>query len=94
MFNTFEEYLEFCLSLLDNTYSLLKNSSLYLYKSKYYLCFNINEKHINFFNSIHYSIIEFSSYIDNPALFERKLREYGKTIFKTNAIDNCLKHFG
>lgn len=97
MFNTFDEYLEFCNSLTNNkdnaTYTFLKKSTLYLYKSKYYLCLYVNEKNINSFKSFHYLIIEFASHINNSDLFESKLREYGKVIFKTNAINNCVKHF-
>ena len=97
MFNTFDEYLEFCTSIANNTqdttYTLLKNASLYLYKSKYYLCLYVDENNVNDFKSIHYSIIEFALQINNPELFERKLKEYGKIIFKNNAINNCVKHF-
>ena len=98
MFDTFDDYLEFSKSLSDkinnSTYEFLKKSSLYLYKSKYYLCLYINEENINCFKSIHYSIIEFATHINNSELFERKLKEYGKVIFKTSAINNCVKHFG
>lgn len=96
MFNTFDEYLEFCMSIQNsenNTCNFLKKSALYLYKSKYYLCLNINQKDINFFKQLHYEIIEFASHINNSDLFERKLKEYGKVIFKANAINNCVKHF-
>lgn len=96
MFNTFEDYLEFCHSIIDsseNTYSFLKKSNLYSYKSKYYLCLQVNNKDMNLFKSIHYKIIEFATRINNSDLFERKLKEYGKAIFKTNAINNCVKHF-
>ena len=95
MFNIFDEYLEFCKSLSqNNTYSFLKKTSLYLFKSKYYLCLYVNEKDINTFKAVHYSLIEFASHISSSELFERKLKEYGKIIFKTNAINNCVKHFG
>lgn len=96
MFDTFDEYLEFCMSIqkTENTAcSFFKKSALYLYKSKYYLCLNINQKDINLFKHLHYEIIEFASHINNSDLFERKLKEYGKVIFKTNAINNCVKHF-
>lgn len=96
-FDTFDEYLEFCTSLMSdskiNTYAFLKKSALYLYKSKYYLCLYVNEKDISSFKSVHYSIIEFASHVNNSSLFERKLKEYGKVIFKTNAIKTCVKHF-
>ncbi len=95
LFNTFDEYLEFCMSIdpNNNTYNLLKKSALYLYKSNYYLCVYINSNDINSFKSIHYAIIEFGTHIINSDMFERKLKEYGKVIFKTNAINNCIKHF-
>ena len=79
---------------LDNTtYSKLRKSSLYQYNSKYYLCISIANKNLNLFNSIHYAITEFAPYINNSELFERKLNEYGYVIFKTNAINNCIKIF-
>lgn len=95
MFNTFDDYLEFCnyiqKYLNSNTYTQLEKTSLYQYNSKYYLCItNIN---LDNFKTIHCSIIEFATYITNSSLFERKLIEYGKVIFKTNAIQNCVKHF-
>ena len=96
MFNTFDDFLELCMSLAENDkikYTFLKKSTLYLYKSKYYLCLYINNKDLNTFKSIHYSIIEFAVHLNNSDLFERKLKEYGKSIFKTNAINNCVKHF-
>jgi len=53
----------------------------------------IDSKNIDFFKSVHYSIIEFGNHVNNSELFERKLKEYGKTIFEINAINNCIKHF-
>ena len=95
MFNTFDEYLDFCTSSLNNKDNiLLENSTLYLYKSKYYLCLYVKEDNISSFKPAHYSIIEFGTYINNSELFERKLKEYGKEIFKTNAINNSVRHFG
>lgn len=97
MFNNFDDYLEFCNYLNNNlndaTYSKLKKSSLYQYNSKYYLCINITSKNLTSFKSINYAITEFATYINNSELFERKLNEYGCVIFKTNAINNCIKHF-
>lgn len=96
IFDNFDEYLEFCTLLVNyenNTYDFFKKSALYMYKSNYYLCLYINEKEINSFKSVHYSIIEFACHVSNSDLFERKLKEYGKVIFKTNAINNCIKHF-
>ena len=97
MFNTFENYLEFCNylknSINNNTYLKLKNSTLYSYNSKYYLCINISNIDFNTFKLIHCSTVEFGTHITNSDLFERKLVEYGNMIFKTNAINNCVKHF-
>ena len=96
-FKSFNEYLDFCTFLANITshsYNILKKSTLYLYKSNYYLCLYINEKNTNSFKSVHCSLVEFGSHINNSELFERKLKEYGKIIFKTNAINNCIKHFG
>lgn len=95
MFNKIDDYLEFCnyiqKHLNSTTYTHLEQTSLYKYNSKYYLC--INNICLGNFKSIHYSIIEFAAYITNSSLFERKLIEYGKVIFKTNAINKCIKAF-
>ena len=97
MFNNFDDYLEFCNylnnTLDNNTYIKLKKSSLYQYNSKYYLCLNMTNKNSNLFKSVYYLITEFATYINNSELFERKLNEYGSVIFKTNAINNSIKHF-
>jgi len=94
-FNTFEDYIEFCnyikIYLNNNTYSEFKNSSLYKYKSKYYLLTNL--LNLDTFKSIHCSIIEFATYITNSDLFKRKLIEYGKIIFRTDAVNECIKAF-
>ena len=96
MFDTLDNYLDFCNSLIidkNTTYSFLENSSLYLYESKYYLCLNVATEDINSFKSIHYLLIEFASHMDNGNLFERKLKEYGKIICASNAINTCIKYF-
>ena len=95
MFNTFDEYLEFC-NYIQNflnttTYSKLAKNSLYQYNSKYYLC--INNICLDTFKFIYYSILEFATHITNSDLFERKLIEHGKIIFKANAINECIKAF-
>ena len=76
-----------------NTYTFFKKSTLYLYKSKYYLCLHISNKDIDSFKQFHFSIVEFGKSISHSELFERKLKEYGKVIFKTNAINNSVKHY-
>lgn len=95
LFNTFDEYLEFCNYIQkyinNTTYTQLAKTSLYQYNSKYYLC--INNICLDTFKFIYYSIVEFATHITNSDLFERKLVEYGKVVFKTNAINGCIKAF-
>ena len=64
----------------------LKSSRLHSFNNSYYLVLpNANIK-FEKFKQIHYAIIEFANFIDASELFERKLLEYGKIIFKTNSI--------
>lgn len=96
-FNSFDDYCEFCkylsLHLKSENYLKLKKVSLCLYNSKYYLCIHINKSNLPIVKAINCEIIEFGNSVNNPDLFERKLLEYGKVIFKTNAILNCVKTF-
>ena len=96
-FNSFDDYCEFCkylsLHLKSESYLKLKKVSLCLYNSKYYLCIHINKSNLPIVNTINCEISEFGNSVNNPDLFERKLLEYGKVIFKTNAILNCVKTF-
>ncbi|MCI8621112.1 MAG: adaptor protein MecA [Clostridia bacterium] len=97
-FDSFDTFCEFC-SYIKN--SSLKNeleelshfSSLFEYKSNYYLILrklNSNSKIANFICS---SLSEFSHFIENPELFERKLIEHGKVIMVKNAILTCIENF-
>ncbi|MGN1271361.1 MAG: adaptor protein MecA [Clostridia bacterium] len=96
-FNSFDDYCEFCkylsLHLKSENYLKLKKVSLCLYNSKYYLCIHINKSNLPIVKAINCEISEFGNSVNNPDLFERKLLEYGKVIFKTNAILNCVKTF-
>ena len=96
-FNSFDDYYEFCkylsMNLNNQIYLKLKKVSLYLHNSVYYLCIHINKSNLSVVKAINYEISEFGNSVDNPELFERKLLEYGKVIFKTNAISNCVKAF-
>lgn len=96
-FNSFDDYCEFCkyisLHLNSETYLKLRKVSLSLYNSKYYLCIHINKSNLPIVKAINCEISEFGNTVDNPDLFERKLLEYGKVIFKANAISNCVKAF-
>ena len=96
-FNNFDSFIEFCNYLKQNitnsTYLKLKKSSLYKYNSKYYFVLSVINIDLNKFKFIHCSAIEFAKYITNSDLFERKLLEYGISIFKTNAFGKCIKEF-
>ena len=96
-FATFEDYLDFCNYIKENsnnsTYKNLNKATLYKYASNYYLKIPLNNISLDSFKSIHCFIIEFATHISNSDLFERKLIEYGNVIFKTNAIFNCIKSF-
>lgn len=93
MFNDFDDFLEFCNCFNDYTYHKLRKSSLYQYNSKYYLCISVTNSNINTAKLFHCVATEFGVYISNADLFERKLIEYGKVVFKSNAINVCIKHF-
>lgn len=96
-FNSFDDYCEFCkylsMNLNNQIYLKLKKVSLCLYNSIYYLCIHINKSNLSIVKAINCEISEFGNSVSNPELFERKLLEYGKVIFKTNAISNCVKAF-
>jgi len=93
-FNTFDDFCEFC-TYLNSTVlkSRLKSSVLYAYNSEYYLVLNNIRINLKDFKTFCYAITEFGSYIKDCALFERKLKEYGKVVIKQNAIETCSKYF-
>ena len=93
-FNSFDEFCDFCTYMNNSPLNKkLRNSVLYLYNSKYYLAlYNINVS-LKSFKSLHCAITEFSTYVINSEIFERKLIEYGKIIIEKNAINTCIKHF-
>lgn len=98
-FRNFNEFCDFCEGLhieflSHNTLSsLCKNTSLYFYKGMYYLLIsgiNTNYKNLDVFLSI---VSEFTDRIANDKNFDLKLFEYGKVIFKRNAIPNTINIF-
>ena len=97
MFNTFDEFCEFCNYIngcfLKESLKKLKNTSLILYKNKYYLVSNSVKLTTSELKSYSYGISEFASFVRNESLFERKLKEYGSIIINKNAISTCLKYF-
>ena len=96
-FDTFDEYCSFCTYLknskLGNLKKFAKNISLYEYNSNYFLVFS--EINIDFENAslFYVSISEFAKLASNSSCFASKLVEYGKVIFKNNAIKNGIKFF-
>ena len=96
-FDNFEEFCNFCTYLnktvLKDLKGFAKTLSLYEYKSNFYLvCNKVNPKFPNiglFYNSIS----EFAKLISSSLTFENVLLEFGKPVFKTNAIKNCIKYF-
>lgn len=97
LFNNFDEFCDFCnyinTSSLDKYMNKLKNSSLILFKNKYYLILNNLKLNVTDLRCFSYTISEFASRVRNEELLERKLREYGKVIIPKNAIATCLKYF-
>ena len=96
-FNSFDEFCDFCTYIANSNLSeyleKLKNSSLVLFKGKYYLILNNLKLNISELKSFSYTVSEFASRVVNEDLFERKLKEYGKNIIQKNAISTCLKYF-
>ena len=96
-FDTFDEFCSFCTYLnntkLGNLKKFAKNISLYEYSSNYFLVFS--EINTDFENTslFYISISEFAKLASNSPCFASKLVEYGKTIFKNNAIQNGIKYF-
>lgn len=97
-FDTFEAFCNFCEFIKNSTYKdiildISENSKLHEYNSNYYLTLSnidLNSKASIFvFNAI----TEFSHFISNPELYERKIAEYGKVIMDNNAIITCTENF-
>ena len=95
-FNSFDDFCEFCTyiaGIMPSSYNKLKNTSLYLYNSTYYLILKNMKITIQDFKTLCTAITEFASFVNNPYLIERKLKEYGKLIINERAISTSLKYF-
>ena len=95
-FTSFDDFCEFCTyisGILPLTYKKLKNSSLYLYNDKYYLILNNTRISIADFKLFSTTITEFGSFVNDAALLERKIKEYGKQIINEHAISTGYKYF-
>lgn len=96
-FNSFEEFCNFCTycynSKLADLKQLAKNISLYEYNNAYFLILTSINKDFEYINLFYNSISEFSTFSGTSLAFKSKIQEYGKVIFKTNAIKNAIKYF-
>lgn len=96
-FSTFDDFCDFSSLLHNSNYNCIikkiKKAILYSYNDCYYLVLNNILADLNLLKSFCSLISEFSSYISNSDLFEKKLNEYGKIAIKNNAISTCCKYF-
>lgn len=97
-FNSFDDFCCFVASLsinIKNSYlKIAKNSILYSYNGYYYLIFaNVNVKIPQTLKIAFSLVTEFGVYVDYSEVFVAKLHENGKVIFKSKAIQNCIKYF-
>ena len=96
-FESFDEFCNFCTYLnnskLGYLKGLAKNIVLYDFDSKYFLVFsnlNIDFKFISLFYN---SISEFAKLVSNSSTFSSRLIEYGRPVFKGNAIKCGINYF-
>ena len=92
-FNDFENFCNFCSSIsnLRGLKKISKKSSLYEYKSVYYLhILGTPDYDLDLF---YIQLTEFADLIDLNNSENYKIIEYGNVIFTNNAIMKCLKHF-
>lgn len=92
-FNNFENFCNFCSSIsnLRGLKKISKKSSLYEYKSVYYL--HILGTTDYDLDLLCIQLTEFSDLIDLNNFENYKIIEYGNVIYANNAIIKCLKHF-
>lgn len=97
LFNNFDEFCDFCTYIsttcMNKYISKFSNSSLVLFKGKYYLILNNCKLTLQELKNFSCTVSEFASRAKNEILLERKLKEYGKIIIPKNAITTCLKYF-
>lgn len=96
-FDDFDDFCNFTSLLHSSNYNAIikkiKKAILYSYNDSYYLVLNNILADIALLKSFCSLISEFSNYINNSDLFEKKLSEYGKIVIKNNAISICNKYF-
>lgn len=96
-FDDFETFCLFCDNLKHHKQiclrGLIHSNSLYLYNGFYYFVLseiNLEHKSLSKFYTL---LSEFSIFYSHDHCFKNKLNEYGKIIFKKNAINNVFKYF-
>lgn len=87
-FNCFNDFLDFCTYIKNMNWSVLESFSLFILNNSYYLY--SFEDIPNDFDNI---LCEFCSKKINQNGFSGILNEYGKNIFITNAINECIGIF-
>lgn len=96
-FESFEDFCNFAnllhTSNCNSIIKKIKKAILYSYNKSYYLVLNNILADIDLLKSFCSVIAEFSTYINNSDLYEKKLSEYGKVFIKNNAIATCCKYF-
>lgn len=89
-FDSFEEFCNFCTYLnsikLDDLKKFAKCISLYEYNSTYFLVFSDINRDFTLSGKLYVAISEFAKLVSNSDKFKSKLVEYGKVVFKNNAI--------
>lgn len=98
-FQTFDDFCEFCRALHieilthENLKFICKNTALYFYNDMYYLLISDINKNCEYLNTFFLVISEFTDKVSNYKNLDAKLSEYGKPIFKKNAISNTIDIF-
>ena len=95
-FENFDDFCDFCTYInsikISNLKDFAKNISLYEYNNKYFLAFSQIDKNYKDKYLLTTLISEFACLTSNSSCFISELNEYGKTIFKNNAIQNGIKY--
>ena len=96
-FNNFDEFCNFCTycntTKLSDLKGFAKTISLYEYKGRYYLILTGIDTNYKYNSLFYSSISEFCSFLSNSIVLKSQLFEYGKVIFKSNAIKYGIKYF-
>lgn len=96
-FDTFDEFCDFCTYIKNNdiynTKTLAKNIFLYEYNSKYFLVLVNTDIKSDAFLKFHIGICEFATIVSGSFATVGKLFEYGKIVFKGNALNHGIKFF-